>query len=174
MKNRLFMFLALIFITGCGLSTSAIGQTTFYVVRHAEKIVSKTNRDPSLSEAGKVRAEALARALRSSNIECCLSTKYQRTSMTLAPTAKKFGVKVQTYAAGREKGLSQKWLKDHAGKNVLVSGHSNTVPTILTSLGVTKKLTLEDHHYDNLFIVKVAKDGKVSFTHLHYGAANPK
>lgn len=174
MKNRLFMFLAIIFIAGSVICTSAAAQTTFYVVRHAEKIVSKTNRDPELSEAGKSRAETLSRTLRSAKVDVCLSTKYKRTSLTLAPTAKRFGGKVEVYAAGKERGLTKKWLKDYSGKTVLIAGHSNTVPAILTGLGVTEKLKLEDHHYDNLFMVKIAKDGKVSFTHLHYGKADPE
>ena len=56
----------------------------------------------------------------------------------------------------------------------MVSGHSNTVPNILAGLGVKEKLVLQDHHYDNLFMVKISKEGKVSFTHLHYGNANPE
>lgn len=174
MKSRLFMFCAAILVAGWAASTVAIGQTTFYVVRHAEKIISKTDRNPALSEAGKERAEALSRALRSIKVDACLSTKYKRTTDTLTPTAKRFGLKVQSYQAGRESSLAPQWLKEHQGKTLVISGHSNTVPKILSSLGVKEKLVLDEHAYDNLFMVKISKDGKVSFTHLHYGKANPK
>jgi hypothetical protein len=40
-----------------------------------------------------------------------------------------------------------------AKANVLVVGHSNTVPDILKRLGIKETITIADTEYDNLFIV---------------------
>ena len=36
---------------------------------------------------------------------------------------------------------------------VLVVGHSNSVPEVMTALGVTPPVTIADTEFDNLFIV---------------------
>ncbi len=174
MKSRLFVFLAAVVVTTTLLGTQLTAQTTIYVVRHGEKLVTPGERNPALSKAGEARAKALARTLRSIEINACFSTQYKRTTLTVQPTAQVHGLKVKTYRAGQEAKFAKKLAKDFVGKRVLVSGHSNTVPAILKHLGVKTKLTLGDKDYDNLFVVSISKEGKVSLLHLHYGAKNPK
>ena len=41
-------------------------------------------------------------------------------------------------------------------RNVLVVGHSNTVPEIVKALGVTAPLKIDDTEYDNLLVVTSA------------------
>ncbi len=43
-------------------------------------------------------------------------------------------------------------LKASSG-SVLVVGHSNTVPDVISALGVTTPVTIDDAEFDNLFIV---------------------
>ncbi len=174
MKNRLLAFFTLIFLVGSLASASLVAQTTIYVVRHAEKMTTLNDRDPVLSAAGTKRAQALARTLRSAKLTTCLATQFKRTTQTVRPAAQAFGLKVEKYRAGKEKDLARKLATEFSGKNILVAGHSNTVPGILRHLGLKDKIALTDSDYDNLFVVKIAKDGKASLVHLHYGAANPK
>jgi broad specificity phosphatase PhoE len=58
---------------------------------------------------------------------------------------------------------------DHKGGDVLVVGHSNTLPAILRELGIKKRFGIALDEYDNLFVVRIAKDGKATILHLHYG-----
>ena len=50
--------------------------------------------------------------------------------------------------------------------NVLVVGHSNTVPSVVKRLGVTAAVTVGDDEFDNLFVV--SRGGAPSLLHLHY------
>ena len=176
----------------CGFVAEAAAQTTIVLVRHAEKQLDTDDDDPSLTKAGRARAEALATTLRSMKLTAIYTTRYARTKETAAPTAKASGVRAKVLARGDfvdvlrrgESGESGKEQKDHEQgerkqreqpakpkpRRILVVGHSNTVPRILRGLGVRERVRIADKDYDNLFVVRIAKDGSVSFLHLHYGA----
>jgi len=66
--------------------------------------------------------------------------------------------------------LLQKLSKKKKPGNILIIGHSNTIPGILKRLGVTALDISEipDNEYDNLFVVTV-KNKKVSLKWLKYG-----
>ncbi len=167
MRNRLFVFLLVIFLS-CG---ALRAQVTIYVVRHAEKAAG---RNPDLTSAGKKRARALSRVLRSQRLKECYATQFKRTQQTVAPSAARIGRKVKLYRAGGEKEFVKRLLREHQGDTVLVAGHSNTVPGILDHLGIRKPVHLSDSDYDDLFMVQVSREGKAVLIHLHYGAANPR
>ncbi len=150
----------------------ALADTTVYLVRHAEKAVG--GRDPDLNAAGIQRAGALANVLRSAGIDACFATQFRRTKHTVAPTAKAVGVEVDVAQAGKEKGLIEQIKSTRNGQQVLVAGHSNTVPLMLKELGVASPPKLSEKDYDDLFIVVIGDDGLVAYQHLHYGAANPR
>jgi hypothetical protein len=52
---------------------------------------------------------------------------------------------------------------------VLVVGHSNTLPIILTRLGWTGTLELQDRDYDDVFIVTPRGEGEPAVLRLKYG-----
>ena len=54
---------------------------------------------------------------------------------------------------------------------MLVVGHSNTVPPILSALGCGEPVTIEGDEYDNLFIVVPKESGKAALVRLRYSAA---
>lgn len=158
------------------LPTRAYSDTTFFVVRHAEK--ESDRRDPGLTPTGTSRAQTLARTLRSAGITACYSTHYQRTRQTAQPTAKMSGVEITTYQAGKEKQLVTRLLKAHASdegthQGILIAGHSNTVPALLQAMGIRSEYSIEEDHYDNLFVIRVSDNQPASFLHLHYGDPNP-
>jgi len=70
---------------------------------------------------------------------------------TAAPAAKAQQLTVTTVPADQTPALVEK-LKTATG-SVLVVGHSNTLPEVLTALGVTPPVTIGDAEFDNLFIV---------------------
>ncbi|MCA9320125.1 MAG: histidine phosphatase family protein [Planctomycetes bacterium] len=138
----------------------------FFVVRHAEK-AAEGGRDPQLSAKGLARAAALARALSTVGLESVSATEYHRTQDTAAPTAKRAGLEVQSYGAAKTR--THAVALASAGGTHLVIGHSNTVPVILKSLGVTEEIALQEDEYDDLFCVVRDGAGQARLIRLHYG-----
>ena len=164
-KRLLFIGLLLI-------NCSAIAQTTtIWIVRHAEKATTPGN-DPDLSTEGKVRATELAKQLKDQKIAAIYTTPYKRTSQTGEPTLKQAGLPaLQTYNPADLAAFTKQILQDHAGKTILVIGHSNTVIPTLQALGATKPFdTLDDEDYDQLFKVTIGPDKKASLDVKQYGA----
>ncbi|HEX6975123.1 MAG TPA: histidine phosphatase family protein, partial [Vicinamibacterales bacterium] len=81
------------------------------------------------------------------------TTEYKRTQQTAAPLAKALGISVTTVPSKDTAGLIEK-VKAASG-NVLVVGHSNSVPDVVKGLGVTTPVTIGDAEYDNLFVVRL-------------------
>jgi 2,3-bisphosphoglycerate-dependent phosphoglycerate mutase len=131
------------------------GQTIF-IVRHAERADAGTGgatmmaTDPELSEAGRTRAEALASVLEDAGITAIFVTEYKRTQQTAAPLAKRLGITTQTVPSKDAEDLVA---KVRAAKgNVLIVGHSNTVPATIKRLGIETQVTIGESDYDDLFI----------------------
>ena len=141
-------------------TATAFAQGNVLLVRHAERAdtgggaPATMAADPSLSDTGRQRAESLAAILKDAGITAIYATEFKRTQETAAPLAKALGIAVTTVPAKDIAGLVQK-LKG-ATSNVLVVGHSNTVPEIVKALGVTAPLKIDDTEYDNLLVVTSA------------------
>src|SRR5262245_33200697 len=145
------VFIALILSTT---ATAALAQTTIFLVRHAERADSGgggMSSDPSLSAAGRARALRLAEVLKDTKLTAVFATEFKRTQQTGAPTAKAQQLTLTTTPADQTAALVNK-LKAATGA-VLVVGHSNTIPEVMTALGVTPPVTIGDGEFDNLFIV---------------------
>ena len=104
-------------------------QHTWYFVRHFEKQLGD---NPSLTEIGKVRAEALAVFFSDKTLNYVYSTDYHRTLETAAPVSALKDLPIKYYDPHilAEFAINIKKL-DH----VLVVGHSNTTPQILSLMG---------------------------------------
>ena len=162
-RRYLFMKRSLLFLL-LGLFVPALcGQSTVFIVRHAEKAKSEGN-DPELSEAGRVRAEALAKMLSNSEITTIYATEFKRTQETATPLAKAFGVNVSIVPSKNTAELASK-LRNQNG-NALVVGHGNTIPDLIKTLGINTPINIAEGDYDNLFIVVL--DEKPRFIRLHY------
>jgi broad specificity phosphatase PhoE len=143
--------------------SAAAKTTTIYLVRHAEK-ASPTG-DSELSEAGAKRAACLATTLAAANIQAVYTTEYKRTKNTAAPTATKAGV-TPTVVGGAEMDKLIAALQQETGRNVLVVGHSNTVPKVIERLGAGT-VTINDEEYDHLYVVTL-RNGEASRASLRY------
>lgn len=129
------------------------------LVRHGEKQPTPAN-DPSLSEAGVARAEALEKALTGVTPGTIVVSATKRTAETAAVVAKRTGVTPTVIALT---GAHVKNVADAVMKTsgvVLVVGHSNTVPAIVTALGGAKLPDLCDSSYATMFVVQPARDGR--------------
>ena len=145
------------------LISAAAAQSTIFIVRHAEKAAGGGD-DPDLSEAGRARAEALATVLKDAGISAIYTTELKRTQQTAAPLAKTLHLDPAIIVAKDRAALSAK-LRGSSG-NVLVVGHSNTIPDVIKALGITTTVSIADNDYDNLFVVIL--DEKPRLLRLHY------
>lgn len=151
---------------------SAMAQTV-YLVRHGEK--ADASSDPVLSEAGQVRAAALAAALAEVHPGHIFTSPLQRTRLTAGPTAEFHSATIEP--VGFDGGASAhvaaiaervRALPDDAV--VLVVGHSNTVPLIARALGYEEASDMPECEYDRMTVLHLMGEtthGEVS----RYGAS---
>lgn len=161
--------------------------TTVILVRHAEKEDSSANTD--LSDIGVARAETLEKALRDSGVSAIFTTDYCRTAQTAQPLAATLNLPLNVQSisgitdslddcdpeitVGRTtldaqiastQALIDHILTSHARKVILVVGHSNTVPDMVTHLGIPSlcpdyfplvngQCWIPSSQYDNLFVI---------------------
>ena len=168
--------------TGTTGATSAADSslaTVVVLVRHAEKAAVPGD-DPPLSAAGTARAAALAESLRHAGVTAVVVTPRRRTvetaapviaARTLTPTVVPFGASTADHA----RAVADAVRRQPAGSVVLVVGHSNTVPAIVTALGGPRLPDLCDASYATLFTVRLAPaaGGTPSVLRTRYGAADP-
>ncbi|MBI5435266.1 MAG: histidine phosphatase family protein [Planctomycetes bacterium] len=107
---------------------------TVILVRHAEK-ASDDPRDPTLSDAGKARAEKLARMFASSGVQHVFASEFKRTRLTVEPLANAAKLAIEVVPAGTPEELVAKLRALPPGAKALVAGHSNTVPKLAELLG---------------------------------------
>jgi broad specificity phosphatase PhoE len=148
--------------------------TTIVVVRHAEKNTDDP-RDPSLSAAGQERARDLSVALKDAGITDIYTTQYKRTRQTAEPLAQQSRISITerpitsansaTYATD----LAREILTRSAGKNVLIVGHSNTVPDIVRALSGSVVPAITDAEYDHIFIVVITPLHPAQLTQVRFG-----
>jgi 2,3-bisphosphoglycerate-dependent phosphoglycerate mutase len=133
---------------------SASAQTTFILIRHAEK--ENTANDPGLSKEGEERAQALVKMFGQQKIDAIYSTNFSRTKNTVKPIADAKGITIQIYE--KEPAINK------LTGTVVICGHSNTIPALANKLiGKDQFKTFEDSDYGNILIIT----GN-SVTHLRF------
>ena len=166
MVRRIAIALLVVLLT----ASTAAAQGTIFLVRHAERADTvpgappSMSADPSLSETGRARAASLAAILKDADIGAIFVTEFKRTQETAAPLAQALGIKPATVGS-KDRSTLVEQLKTISG-NVLVVGHSNTVPDILKALGVAEPVTIGDNDYDDLFVVTPGQPARM--VRLHY------
>ena len=148
------MRLPLLLVLLCAFVSSASAEpSAIFLVRHAERADSGgvTEKDPSLSGTGRARAQALASTLRDAKISTIFATEFRRTQETAKPLAEQLGLQPRIVPAKETKELTAA-IKSCDG-NILIIGHSNTLPEMMRVLGIADPPTLGEHDYDNLFVI---------------------
>jgi len=142
--------------------------TVIYLVRHAEK-AKEGGRDPLLTTEGMERADRLKAILFHANIDEIYSTDYKRTQLTAAPLATGINKTIRSYNPSELSAFANQLKLGSIGKRILISGHSNTTPTLTNALlGEEKFLMLEETQYDHLFVVTIDENGKTKGMDLRY------
>src|SRR5579871_2772916 len=135
---------------------------TVFLTRHAEVPPGET--DPSLTAAGEARAKLLASMLSDVKLDMIVVSEFKRTQQTaevvaetqhLTPVKKTEAADVAAVIRAKSSGT------------ILVVGHSNTIPDIISQLGGTS-FPIEELEFDNLAIL-IRDRGRTSTVHLRYG-----
>lgn len=136
---------------GCATQPAPATDTlTFIVVRHAEKATDDPE-DPSLSEAGRQRAQRLAERLAGEPLVAVYATEFRRTRQTAQPSATGHRLPVSAYySRGPAEETAAQWRAAHTHGTVLVVGHSNTVPDLIAALSGQPAAPMADTEYDRL------------------------
>ena len=132
--------------------------TTVYIVRHAEKDSTSDRADPTLSPQGQTRALALRKTLAGHHPVALFTTDTKRTRATLAPLAEVLKLEPQVYDPRRGRDMTDRILKEYAGKSVVIVGHSNNVLSLIDDLGATPPVEeIGENDYEYLFTVRVVE-----------------
>jgi phosphohistidine phosphatase SixA len=134
-------------------------QQTWYFVRHFEK---QQGDNPSLTETGKARAEALAAFFSDKPLTQVYSTDYHRTLETATPVTVLKNLPITMYDP---QNLVEFATKLKAQDHVLVVGHSNTTPEILSSMG-GDKVTIEEGDFGVVYML-VKHGGELTTQSIH-------
>ena len=167
--TRCMLVALFLVLSACASTTLApTPGATYFVVRHAEKSTDDL-KDPPLTQAGRKRAAALARQFADIPLTAAYATAFKRTQQTAQPSATASGIAVTTYeAAGSPAEFVAQLRREHARGRVLIAGHSNTVPGIVSALCNCPVPPMADTDYGRLFEVKVDKAGRVTFGERTY------
>lgn len=165
MKPKLLRLCVLACLAFLLMPLPASCQVTVVFTRHAEKGPTPP-KNPPLTEAGKKRAETLASMLADSGVDAIYVTEFQRTQLTAAPLAARVHLKPVVLPAHDIAALVKAIHARQSGV-VVVVGHSDTLPEIISALG-GPKVEISDSQYDNLFVLTV-EGSKGSLLRLHYG-----
>lgn len=136
-------------------------------VRHADIDLPRTSDDPPLNAAGRRRADALARLVGGAGVTAVFTSEFLRTRQTAAPLAGRLGLTPRLTPPAAD--LADQVRAGELGAVVLVAGHSDTVPEILTALGAPPPSPITEAEFDNLYVAAVSADA-AQFLHLRYGA----
>ncbi len=182
MNKKSLTLIALIFLAV--FSQSAFSQDDFkpktvFLIRHAER-EDEPRQDPPLKKEGVARSQELARLLGNTGIKSIYTSQFTRTKLTAEPLATKLGLTVAPISlksnptnprliAEESTAEVVNKIMERPGENVLVVGHSNSIPDVIKMLGGDVVPTIDERKFDDLFIVTVYAKGKAKVTQMKYG-----
>jgi phosphohistidine phosphatase SixA len=156
----------------CQLATAQNVHTVF-LIRHAEQSTGAP--DPALSPGGEKRAECLAKMLKEAGIKHVFVTEAKRTQQTAAPLAAALKLTPTIIPAKDSNTLIRDLTYAGAG-NVLVVGHSNTLPFVLARMKAGTVPDIAESEYDRMFVLTASEGSTTTLATLRYcqcGAAAP-
>ncbi len=152
--------IAILFILSLGLGANAMAYDV-YLIRHFEK--QSQSEDPELTAKGHGRAKQLVKKLQNSDIQGIYSTRFHRTQQSATPLANHLNLQINTYPGTSLENLAERIKTDKV--NVLVVGHSNTTPTLISLLGGNAK-PISESEYGELFKLQIEDDKVVTTSEM--------
>lgn len=158
--KSLWVIVIMIIMSSCGNTSKQEDNklTTFYFIRHAEKVKDQGN-DPELTPSGISRANQWVNYFFLKDVDRILSSDFKRTRQTAAPLAKSKKLPIEIYDVRSLNGDSL--LNKYKGETVVLYGHSNTINSYTNDLqsdSIYKELDEKD--YDHFFKVQIDNNGK--------------
>lgn len=129
--------------------------TTYYFIRHAEKDRSNPlEKNAHLTAIGHKRAQEWSIILQHIPFDAVYSTDYNRTKDTGQPIAANNRLELTIYNVSNS--YNEDFKEATKGQNVLIIGHSNTIPDFVNAvIGHEKYSDIEDTNNCNIYIVTV-------------------
>lgn len=151
--------------------------TTILFVRHADVDgPASIAGDPPLNEAGRARADLLARFLRDIDVRQGLQGIYaddtQRARQTVQPLAQRLDLDVGAARPDEPVEFMEEMLSTHKGEIALIATDRGDIPGLIAELhGHQDVPTIAPAEYDNFYIVTIPWGGgaKVKTLRLRYG-----
>ncbi|MBZ5583805.1 MAG: histidine phosphatase family protein [Acidobacteriia bacterium] len=153
-------------------ATAAAPARTVILVRHAER-AGGMSADVGISEAGRCRAELLAKMLADAGVNRIYTSEAARTQQTAEPLAKKLKILPEIVPSKDIDGLVSRLRTGAPDGAALVIGHSNTLPEIIRQMGGGSVTPIGDGEYDRLFIVSLIDQNQATVITLHYAGCAP-
>ena len=133
----------------CGLcAVPAAAAESVYVIRHLQKLAGD---DPALTPEGAAGASALADMLSDRGIGAVFATPTRRAIQTATPLAVRLGLPVRRYDPANSAALIEE-ARTIPG-NILVVGHSNTVPDLVAQFGGPRPPDMTEQDYGTIYLV---------------------
>jgi len=147
-------FLLISFLLG---EVSHANCSTFYLIRHAEKIrVDSAESNPDLNEKGLIRAERWKNYFLDKDVTKIYSTNYKRTYNTVKPLASEKNIEIFFYSPSDIE--YDEFIKSNIGDTTLVVGHSNTIPGFVNELiDYEYYQQIDDFNNSNLYVVSICE-----------------
>ena len=131
------------------------------LVRHAERVPAAMTDDAPLTDAGKARAQKLSALLAQAGIKTIFVTRFRRTIDTAQPLADALHI-MPTVESDTLQLIAK--LRTHLDENVLVVGHSDTVPDVIKAFG-GPTVTIGDDDFDALYVLAPATGALTRLTY---------
>jgi len=141
---------------------------TIFLVRHAE--AESTAPTAALTPAGEKRSQCLAHTLADAGIKQIYVSDAKRTQQTAAPLASQLKLTPSIIAGADVSTLVRNLL--YGTGNVLVVGHSNTLPVIIQRLQAGNVGAIGEKEFDKLFVVSVMEGAGSPAATLRYCEAS--
>jgi 2,3-bisphosphoglycerate-dependent phosphoglycerate mutase len=139
----------------------------FFMMRHTETD-KKGGGEPTLSDAGKERARRFGKLVKGSRIDAIASTNIKRAMQTADEIYHLVGgPPMLTFPPEMQHQWYDNLVQEGLGKTYVYVGHSNTIPSFLTMLGIKEPLVISEENYSEFIVVGV-KDGKAEMLRFTY------
>jgi phosphohistidine phosphatase SixA len=170
MNIQIPAFLVLLILIS--ISESVVAQQVVFIVRHADPptmlVMDKLPKSTPISDAGKLRANRLAKLLKDADLKAIYTSTALRTIQTAEPLSKLINIPIKQIPKKNIGALLEDIESNHAKDKVLIVSHWNYVPKILKALGYKNAVKFAKSEYDNLYVV-VPQSGQVpNVIRLHY------
>ncbi|PCD03178.1 histidine phosphatase family protein [Sphingomonas spermidinifaciens] len=153
-RRAVLAFTAALLTAGCA-GTPA--PQTIYVIRHLD--TPEGVKDARLTSTGEARAQALVRWFGGKKLAAIYATPFARTRQTAAPLARERGLQPIDYDWTDAARLVEA-VRVQPG-DVLIVGHSNTVPEIVERFGGQRPAPLVHVDFGDLWLVREGRSERV-------------